>query len=619
MEGNGDTYIDDDEWRDADLVAGFSPISPALKRNQDDGHTLSANGKAPVQTLDELDWSAWETPRGPTPVPGSEAQRGSEFNDDFLAAFGKMSMAQQRQSQQKPSPPMIDLREMEKKLDGRRKIEQPAGGELQAADLDFFESFNQDPRAVMANSRGNSYERSKLKGDQLSSMHEAQASPMMIISAQAGGRPENEYFGGETEVSASPQRSPTDEQAPASPSGKRQGGKGSWTESAGGWAGSVRRTLGTIRGHLPTARDFYVSDDEEDGETKNETDDRFVSSSKHDAVHGHPRKLANLANYSQSTPFSSNSDARSPPHHFSPPGRDPVAASTFVHPVAGHHSNAPISGAPGFDPSSGRNWNTGSWSLSSKEEAERRRRPIPVVLKGRREETQDVVDADLAAALTAHLPKRHQLGKAWKLLYSSDQHGISIGTLYHKVETGLDLRKQGARPSSGAAASLGGVQDAEGWLRGASETTRAALTGVQRVGGGVNLSEAGLILAIKDDDENVFGAFVNERIRPQTGYYGNGECFLWKQTDSGKLKAFNWTGRNDYMVLTEAHYLSFGGGEGKYGLWVDGRLEHGISSSCPAFDNEVLCDGRDNSGSQSQPAEGRFECITLEVWACGID
>lgn len=93
--------------------------------------------------------------------------------------------------------------------------------------------------------------------------------------------------------------------------------------------------------------------------------------------------------------------------------------------------------------------------------------------------------------------------------------------------------------------------------------------------------------------------------------------FLWKQLDNGKLKTYKWTGRNDYMVLTEPHYLSFGGGDGKYGLWLDGQLEKGVSTRCPAFDNDVLCDGRDHVSDSD--AEGHFECITLEIWACGID
>lgn len=606
-EGNGDSFIDDDEWQDADLVAGFSPQTTSASIDKYLQQPSQSSQSAKVKQLDDLDWEAWETPRGGTPGPNN-AKRDGQPNDDFLAAFERVSLAQRNQTERQPSPPIIDLREMEKKLESQRK-----GNQLNSADLDFFESFEKNPRAVMANNRSQSNEERALQGDQLSSMHEAQASPINIQTPLEMDH--NDYF--DVKGSGS--------QGEFSPSdGRRNGGRGSWSDTAGGWAGSFRRTLGSIRGHLPSARDFYISEGDDDGlddPSKPSTPRRGTptprNSDKKEAQHKHPRKLADLSQYSQTTPFSIHADPSSPPDHSIPIRRDSDGFSKTLRPAAGHHSTAPVSGAPGFNPNVGRNWNTGSWSLSAREEVERQRNPIPVVLKGRREETQAVMEDGLAASLTAHLPKRLQLGKSWKLLYSSDQDGISLGTLYHKVETGLDLRNL-RNPNVRTTSS--GVADAEGWLRGASEATRAAVTGVQRVGGGLNMSDAGVILAIKDEEDHVFGFFANERLRSQTTYYGNGECFLWKQTDEGKLKTFKWTGRNDYMILTEAHYLSFGGGEGKYGLWVDGRLEQGVSSHCLAFDNEILCDGKDDSDVSKQDGqEGRFECITLEVWACGID
>lgn len=607
-EGNGDSFIDDDEWQDADLVSGFSPqMHTSSMENYMHKPDLSSQS-AKVKQLDDLDWEAWETPRGGTPGP-SNGKTNGQPNDDFLAAFERVSMAQRNQTERQPSPPIIDLREMEKKLEQQRK------GEIQlnSADLDFFESFDKNPRAVMANSRSQSSDERALRGDQLNSMHEAQASPINIQTPLEMDH--DSYF--DAKASGS--------QGGFSPSyEKGNGGRGSWSDTAGGWAGSFRRTLGSIRGHLPSAKDFYISeedDDDREGTSKPPTPRRGTpsldSTDKKEEHHKHPRKLADLSQYSQTTPFSNHADASSPTKQATPIRSDSDGFSARLRPTAGHHSSAPVSGAPGFNPNAVRNWNTGSWSLSSREEVERRRNPIPVSLKGRREETQAVVEDSLAASLTAHLPKRLQLGKSWKLLYSSDQHGISLSTLYHKVETGLDLRNL-RNPNTRRTSA--GVADAEGWLRGASEATRAAVTGVQRVGGGLNMSDAGLILAIKDEEDHVFGFFANERLRAQTSYYGNGECFLWKQTDQGQLKTFKWTGRNDYMILTEAHYLSFGGGEGKYGLWVDGRLEQGVSSHCPAFDNEILCDGKDDStATQKDGQEGRFECITLEVWACGID
>lgn len=288
-----------------------------------------------------------------------------------------------------------------------------------------------------------------------------------------------------------------------------------------------------------------------------------------------------------------------------------------------HSATAPISGAPGFDTSSTRKWNTGHWTLEEKE-----KRSIPVTLSDRREETETVIEEFHASRLQALLPPRLQLGKRWSLLYSLDQHGISLQTLYHRVAAGLDPTKAG-RVVSGNLGGGGEENAAEGWLRGASRETQEAMrtrgNGKLHVGGGLSsISDAGLVIAIKDEKDNVFGAFVNEKIRPQQHYYGSGECFLWKTTASvakaeeGGVERYKWTGRNDYMVLSESTFLSVGGGEGKFGLWIDGALEKGVSSCCPTFDNEVLCD-RKRRGEGRKEGEGRFECFGLEVWAVGID
>lgn len=76
-----------------------------------------------------------------------------------------------------------------------------------------------------------------------------------------------------------------------------------------------------------------------------------------------------------------------------------------------------------------------------------------------------------------HLPTRLKIPSVWRLMYSIDQHGTSLGTLYEKV---------------GAISSM-------------SETS------------------AGCILALKDQHGNRFGAFVNEAFKPSKEYYGSGE------------------------------------------------------------------------------------------------
>lgn len=49
-----------------------------------------------------------------------------------------------------------------------------------------------------------------------------------------------------------------------------------------------------------------------------------------------------------------------------------------------------------------------------------------------------------------------------------------------------------------------------------------------------------------------------------------------------------------------------GGGDSKYGLWLDSVLERGISSSCLTFGNETL----------SEEGE-KFEVLGVEVWWVG--
>ena len=73
-----------------------------------------------------------------------------------------------------------------------------------------------------------------------------------------------------------------------------------------------------------------------------------------------------------------------------------------------------------------------------------------------------------------------------------------------------------------------------------------------------------------------------------------------------RFKAFPYSGVNDYMIFCEHDYISVGGGDGKYGLWLDGVLERGVSASCLTFGNEAL----------SEEGE-KFEVMGVEVWYIG--
>lgn len=76
--------------------------------------------------------------------------------------------------------------------------------------------------------------------------------------------------------------------------------------------------------------------------------------------------------------------------------------------------------------------------------------------------------------------------------------------------------------------------------------------------------------------------------------------------DSLRFKAFPYSGINDYLIFCEASFLSVGGGDGRYGLWLDGVLERGVSGNCMTFGNEPL----------SEEGE-KFEVVGVEVWCVG--
>lgn len=76
--------------------------------------------------------------------------------------------------------------------------------------------------------------------------------------------------------------------------------------------------------------------------------------------------------------------------------------------------------------------------------------------------------------------------------------------------------------------------------------------------------------------------------------------------DRIRFKAFPYSGINDFMIYCQRDYLSVGGGDGRYGLWLDSDLENGISETCPTFGNEPLSD------------DGKkFDVLGVEVWYVG--
>ncbi|KAK3113104.1 oxidation resistance protein 1 [Teratosphaeriaceae sp. CCFEE 6253] len=73
-----------------------------------------------------------------------------------------------------------------------------------------------------------------------------------------------------------------------------------------------------------------------------------------------------------------------------------------------------------------------------------------------------------------------------------------------------------------------------------------------------------------------------------------------------RFKAFPYTGENDFTIFCQPEYLSIGGGDGHYGLWLDDNLNKGVSDTCLTFGNEPLSD-----------EASKFDVLGVELWYIG--
>ncbi|KAM4841961.1 TLD domain-containing protein 2 isoform 2-T3 [Thomomys bottae] len=163
-------------------------------------------------------------------------------------------------------------------------------------------------------------------------------------------------------------------------------------------------------------------------------------------------------------------------------------------------------------------------------------------------ETSQVLGASEIRQLSLHLPPR-VAGRPWTLVFCTSRDGFSLRSLYRQMEG-----------HSGP-----------------------------------------VLLLLRDQDGQMFGAFSSSTFRLSKGFYGTGETFLF--TFSPQLKVFKWTGNNSFFVKGDLDSLMMGSGSGQFGLWLDGDLYRGGSHPCATFNNEVLA------------RQEQFCIKELEAWA----
>jgi hypothetical protein len=172
-------------------------------------------------------------------------------------------------------------------------------------------------------------------------------------------------------------------------------------------------------------------------------------------------------------------------------------------------------------------------------------------------------------ALVSHLPSRC-VGKDWHLAFCSDRDGYSLLTLYNRVK--------------GRGPSIVAVMDDKGHVF-CGFASR-------------DFSGSDLVTATTLP----FGSPGSAGGRPAS-YFGSGESFLARIRPD--FAVYRWTRRNNSFLLARSDGLAFGGGGGKFGLWLDGDLEAGSSGVCDTYGNAPLASSE------------MFKVVRVEVWCFG--
>lgn len=230
-----------------------------------------------------------------------------------------------------------------------------------------------------------------------------------------------------------------------------------------------------------------------------------------------------------------------------------------------------------------------------------------------------LLDLELAHNIRNLLPPRLQLFDEWQLIYSFEQNGISLNTLYRNCNPEYQLQQlKKKNPERGFGDGV-----VHSMIVGASTNNPWGIESKR---------PQGYVLIISDDKKNKFGCYINENLRPtdHKRYYGNGECFLWKveKFDPSKLsfsssdqenkhgirfKAYMYTGINDNIIFSNTNYIAIGSSNGQNGLWIDKSLYAGVSYPCETFGNEIL------NIQHPDPSikVGKSKIMNMEIWRIG--
>ncbi|KAL8874323.1 MAG: hypothetical protein Q9174_000322 [Haloplaca sp. 1 TL-2023] len=254
---------------------------------------------------------------------------------------------------------------------------------------------------------------------------------------------------------------------------------------------------------------------------------------------------------------------------------------------------------------------------------------------GKASPTSLILTRALAEEIRLLVPPRLQLEESWSLAYSLEEDGVSLSTLYGnlsapsipKGNSFVLVVKDAAGGIFGAyltdaphpSASFYGTGECFLWrssiLPSVSTNLMSSLPPPpsapesDSLGRSTTIASPTSPASSRKGSRNLLSP-VSSGVQKQNGTGPSLEPAVASGTSTPteriRFKAFPYSGVNDYLIFCEHGFLSVGGGDGKYGLWLDGVLERGISSPCMTFGNEGL----------SEEGE-KFEVVGVEVWCVG--
>ncbi|KAG8529318.1 uncharacterized protein KY384_005954 [Bacidia gigantensis] len=219
----------------------------------------------------------------------------------------------------------------------------------------------------------------------------------------------------------------------------------------------------------------------------------------------------------------------------------------------------------------------------------------PLTLSGASDST--ILSKAIAEEIRLLVPPRLQLSETWSLVYSLENDGIFGAYLTDPP-----------KPTS----SFYGTGECFLWRASLSQTTSLLANlppppsaDTERMGRSTTIASptSPTLSPVTSHSQHAGTSSGPQLISGGADNVGDGLGPM----DSIRFKAFPYSGINDYLIHCENNFLSVGGGDGKYGLWLDGVLEAGVSSAgCLTFGNEAL----------SEEGE-KFEVVGVEIWGLG--